>query len=80
MRDEYIGETSYGNPREKGRIDSLTDRLREEYLDPNRSLSLDDSRAKLNAWQSDYDDLPSHSLLGRPSPREFVTYRQVART
>jgi len=39
-------------------------------------LSLDDARAKLTAWQRDYNEHRPHSALGHLTTKEFTQKRQ----
>jgi putative transposase len=45
-----------GRPVENGFIESFNGRLRDECLNANQFLSIDDARRKINAWWEDYND------------------------
>jgi putative transposase len=43
-------------------------------------LSIDDARAKIEAWRIDYNAHRPHSSLGNLTPSEFASKRQGNRT
>ena len=51
-----------GKPVENGYIESFNGKLRDECLNTNQFLSMDDARRKMEAWRIDYNDLRPHSL------------------
>ena len=66
-----------GKPMENGHIESFNGRLRDECLNVTQFLSLDDARAKIEAWRLDYNLARPHSALGHLTPSEFVQNRQA---
>jgi putative transposase len=40
-------------------------------------LSLDDARAKIEAWRVDYNQRRPHSALGHLTPTEYANRRQL---
>jgi transposase InsO family protein len=42
-------------------------------------LSLDDARAKIEAWRRDYNEQGPQGSLGHLTPNEFATHRQEKR-
>jgi putative transposase len=60
-----------GRPVENGFIESFNGRLRDECLNANQFLSVDDARRKINAWWEDYNDHRPHSSLGHLTPSEY---------
>jgi len=68
-----------GRPIENAHIESFNGRLRDECLNVHQFLSLDDARAKIEAWRRDYNQHRPHSSLGDLTPDEFVTHRQRTR-
>jgi putative transposase len=54
----------------------LAARLRAECLNVQQFLTLDDAKAKLEAWRRDYNEHRPHSSLGHLTPKEFVQTRQ----
>ena len=68
-----------GKPMENGHVESFNGRLRDECLNVMQFLSLDDARAKIEAWRVDYNQRRPHSSLGHLTPSEFVRNRQEHR-
>lgn len=64
---------------ENGHIESFNGRLRDECLNVTQFMSLDDARAKIEAWRVDYNERRPHSSLGHLTPSEFVRKRQENR-
>lgn len=65
-----------GKPVENAFIESFNGRLRDECLNVNQFVSLDDARAKIEAWRIDYNQHRPHSSLGNLTPSEYATQRQ----
>ena len=61
-----------GKPTENGFIESFNGRLRDECLNVQQFLSLDDARDKIEAWRLDYNHDRPHSSLGHLTPSEFA--------
>jgi len=60
-----------GRPVENGFIESFNGRLRDECLNTNQFLSIEDARRKINAWWEDYNEHRPHSSLGNLTPSEY---------
>jgi putative transposase len=69
-----------GKPTENSYIESFNGRLRDECLNVNQFLSLEDARAKIEAWRIDYNRHRPHSSLGNLTPSEFAMKCQEHRT
>lgn len=69
VRLEYIQP---GKPTQNAFIESFNARLREECLNQELFLDLDDARRKLEAWRRVYNDLRPHSALGGMPPSRFA--------
>ena len=54
-------------------IESFNGRLRDECLNANWFLSLDDARSKIEAWRRDYNEVRPHTSLGWMTPAEFAS-------
>jgi putative transposase len=51
-----------GRPVENSFIESFNDKLRDECLNANQFLSIDDARSKIEGWRMDYNHQRPHSL------------------
>jgi len=72
--------THPGKPTENAYIESFNGRLRDECLNVTQFLSLEDARAKIEAWRIDYNEQRPHSSLGNLTPGEFTRRRQNTET
>ncbi len=61
-----------GKPIENAHIESFNGRLRQECLNQNWFVSLEDARKQLAAWRRDYNADRPHSSLGNRTPQEFA--------
>ena len=61
-----------GKPVENAFIESFNGKLRDECLNTNAFLSLDDTRQKVEAWRRDYNACRPHSAIGNLTPEEFA--------
>jgi putative transposase len=61
-----------GKPIENAYIESFNGRLREECLNDQVFLSIEDAQHKLEAWRIDYNEVRPHSSLENRTPREFT--------
>ena len=69
-----------GKPVENAFIESFNGRLRDECLNVHQFTSIEDAKAKIEAWRVDYNQRRPHSSLGHLTPNEFVAQRQARRT
>ena len=69
-----------GKPVENAFIESFNGRLRDECLNVHQFTSIDDAKAKIEAWRIDYNQRRPHSSLGHLTPNEYVAQRQDQRT
>ena len=69
VRLEYIQP---GKPTQNAFIESFNARLREECLNQELFLDLDDARRKLENWRQVYNELRPHSTLGGMPPSRFA--------
>ena len=69
-----------GQPVENAFIEAFNGRLRDACLNVHQFTSIDDARAKIEAWRVDYNARRPHSSLGHLTPNEFVAQRQAERT
>lgn len=70
VRLDYV---TPGKPTENAFIESFNGRLREECLDQEIFLSLDDAKAKVEQWRRFYNVLRPHSALGGMPPSLFAS-------
>jgi putative transposase len=61
-----------GKPIQNAFIESFNGRLRDECLNEQVFVSLDDARRKIEAWRQDYNRVRPHSALGNRIPEEFA--------
>jgi putative transposase len=69
-----------GKPNENGHIESFNGRLRDECLNVNQFMTLDDARRQIEAWRQDYNQHRPHSSLRNLTPQEFARQGQPNRT
>ena len=62
-----------GRPMENGYIESFNGKFRDECLNENWFLDLEDARRKIAEWKWDYNHVRPHSALGYQTPMEFRT-------
>jgi len=65
---------------ENGHIESFNGRLRDECLNVNQFISLDDAREQIERWRVDYNAHRPHSSLGNLTPGEFAMRSRANRT
>ena len=61
-----------GKPTDNAFIESFNGRLRQECLNLNWFMALDDARQIIERWRQDYNLERPHSSLDRQTPNEFV--------
>ena len=66
-----------GKPTENGHIESFNGRLRDECLNVNQFVTMEDARAKIEAWREDYNRHRPHSSLRNLTPHEFAGQGQL---
>ncbi len=60
-----------GKPTENAYIESFNGKFRDECLNENWFLTLQEAREKIEAWRRDYNQVRPHSALGYQTPAEF---------
>jgi putative transposase len=68
-----------GKPTDNAMVESFNGRLRQECLNQHWFMSLDDAKAKIEAWRSDYNETRPHSALNWMSPNEFARSSPASR-
>ncbi len=61
-----------GKPTQNGFIESFNGKFRDECLNQNWFVDLDDARRIIEAWRVDYNTVRPHSALGYRTPEEFA--------
>jgi putative transposase len=61
-----------GKPTDNPHIESFNGSFRDECLNLNWFLSLDDARKKIEAWRIDYNEYRPHSSLADKTPKQFA--------
>ena len=61
-----------GKPVDNAFIESFNGSLRDECLNTNWFLSIEDAQEKLEAWRLDYNQFRPHSSLDNMTPEEFA--------
>lgn len=61
-----------GKPTQNGFIESFNGKFRDECLNQNWFVSLDEARRIIEAWRVDYNRVRPHSSLGYLTPEEFA--------
>ena len=60
-----------GKPTDNALIESFNGSFRDECLNSNWFLSVDDAKKKVEAWRRDYNEFRPHSSLGNMTPEQF---------
>ena len=68
--------TRPGKPTENALIESFNGRLRDECLNVNEFVSLDDAKELIEAWRRDYNEHRPHGALGHLTPSEYASRGQ----
>lgn len=63
-----------GKPTDNAMIESFNGSFRDECLNVNWFLSLEDAKEKIEAWRCDYNDFRPHSSLENLTPNQFTAY------
>ena len=61
-----------GKPMDNAIIESFNGSFRDECLNVNWFLSIEDAQEKIEMWRLDYNDFRPHSSLGDLTPRQFA--------
>lgn len=61
-----------GRPMDNAHIESFNGSLRDECLNAHWFLSLEDARAKIEAWRIEYNEFRPHSSLGNMTPADYA--------
>ena len=61
-----------GKPTDNAHIESFNGSFRDECLNVNWFMSLDDAKSKIERWRKDYNEYRPHSGLTYMTPAEFA--------
>lgn len=61
-----------GKPTDNAFIESFNGKVRQECLNENWFISLEDAQEKLDQWRDDYNRNRRHSALGNLTPSEYA--------
>jgi putative transposase len=61
-----------GRPMQNGHVESFNGRLRDECLNANWFINLNDARRKVEQWRGEYNEERPHSSLDYRTPEEFA--------
>jgi len=61
-----------GKPTDNAVIESFNGKFREECLNQNWFLSLEEAKYKIELWRREYNEVRPHSALGSLAPSEFA--------
>jgi putative transposase len=67
-----------GKPVDNAFIESFNGRFRDECLNENWFVDLDDARTKIETWRIDYNKVRPHSALGNRTPGEHTARAGLA--
>jgi putative transposase len=70
--DVTIDFSRPGKPTDNAMIESFNGSFRDECLNSNWFLSIEDARDKIEEWRVDYNEFRPHSSLDRLTPNEFA--------
>lgn len=65
-----------GKPTETGFCESLNGRFRDECLNAEVFLSIEDAKKKIRNWKTEYNTERPPAALGNLSPREYLRRRK----
>jgi putative transposase len=67
-----------GKPVENAYVESFNGRCRDECLNEQLFVTIDEARSHLEAWRLDYNRARPHSSLGNLTPEEYVQQHRVS--
>ena len=69
-----------GKPMDNAMIESFNGSFRDECLNVNWFLSIEDAREKIEQWRQEYNEFRPHSSLGDLTPRQFAEQFESQKT
>jgi len=69
-----------GKPTDNAFIESFNRSFRDECLNTNWFLSIEDAQNKIEKWRQEYNDFRPHSSLENKTPNEYATIHYTEKT
>ena len=66
-----------GKPNQNAYIESFNGRLRDECLNEQWFLTLQEAQLVIEAWRREYNEERTHSAIGDVTPQEFIRNHQA---
>ena len=67
-----LKQAELGTPTDNAYIESFNGSFRDECLNTNWFMSLEDARDKIERWETDYNEFRPHSALTYQTPAEYA--------
>ena len=67
-----------GKPTDNPYIESFNGSFRDECLNTNWFMSMEDAEVKIRNWQEEYNSFRPHSSLGDLTPEEFIEKEKIS--
>lgn len=72
QKDVVLDFSRPGKPTDNAFIESFNSKFRAECLNTHWFISLDDAKAKMEAWRRDYNEVRPHSSIGHKTPIDLM--------
>ena len=79
MKSVSVGKDDYNSPWENGYVESFNSKLRDELLDRELFLHIDELRYVENRWRMDYNHYRPHSSLDYMAPVTICIEQGISR-
>lgn len=73
LHQVHLAYSRPGRPTDNPHIESFNGSFRDECLNVNWFMSLEDAKKKIETWKNDYNEFRPHSGLTHMTPNEFAT-------
>ncbi|MFM7662730.1 MAG: transposase, partial [Bacteroidota bacterium] len=67
-----------GKPTDNTFIESFNGSFRDEWLNLNWFMSLEDAEKKIKTWRQDYNHFRSYNSLNKMTPIEYIKSRLIS--
>ncbi len=67
-----------GKPTDNAHVESFNGRLREECLNSQGFVSMQDAKPVIDAWRADYNESRPHRAVGNQTPQEFALAASIS--